>query len=57
MVQTIRNIQLLAQEFNNAYLTNVSKSRFCFPIYVYHRSQPTQDEFAVYLNGLTSVLN
>ena len=34
MVHTIRNVQLLAQEFNDASLTNVLKSQFCFPIYV-----------------------
>ena len=28
------NIQLLAREFNDASLTNVLKSQFCFPIYV-----------------------
>ena len=34
MVHTIRNIQLLAREFNDASLTNALKSQFCFPIYV-----------------------
>ena len=34
MVHTIRNIQLLAREFNDVSLTSALKSQFCFPICV-----------------------